>query len=56
MKRIESEDSIAPIPGGTRYENTLVELDAKRFGTKNGISKLVAEEKERVRKRAIRGE
>lgn len=41
------------IAGGSTYTHELVKLDPKRYGAKNAITKLLAKEKERVRKQAI---
>ena len=44
---------LSPIPGGSFYEHGLIELTEKRFGKKNQLSKAIADEAKRLRKKAL---
>lgn len=50
---IKKDELLAPIEGGSLYENELIALDAKRFGTPNSFTERMAAEKDRVHKAAI---
>lgn len=43
----------APIEGGSTYEHGLLELDEKRFGKKNQITRMIIAEAKRLQKKAI---
>lgn len=54
LKNLKEKSPLEAIPGGSGYANQLIRLDAKNFGSPNDITKLLRQEKERVRQRALK--
>lgn len=53
IERLRREESLAAIPGGSIYRNELVQLDEEHYGTRNDLTVMLNQEKERVHRQAI---
>lgn len=47
---------LSPIAGGTVYRHELIQLDKRRFGATNAVTKLVEDEKRQTRQQALKSE
>ena len=53
LARMEKEDSLVEIAGGSTFSNELVKLDAKRYGKPNAVTAAYKKLKEKIRKKAL---